>query len=156
MRCVLLCMLEAMEGVLGLLEILEVPEVLEGDALCATLYTGGCRGTRGGALCATPYAGDCGESAPFTGGVRDAGGAGVDALCPAGYMLEVMDGVLCLQEILEGLEMLEAPEAMCCVLFCMLDAVEDALCFLAVLEALEVICLGYSVCWRLWSVSSVC
>ncbi len=40
MRRVLLCILEAVEGELYLLE------VLEGDALCATLYAGGCCGAQ--------------------------------------------------------------------------------------------------------------
>ena len=95
-RCVLLCILEAVEGGLHLLEmlgalevpeimccvllyLLEVPEVMRsvllcmledvgGDALCAALYTGGCRGwlrllaggvggAGGDALCATLCAG---------------------------------------------------------------------------------------------------
>ena len=33
-RCVLLCMLEAVEGVLGLLEVLDMPEVIRCVLLC--------------------------------------------------------------------------------------------------------------------------
>jgi len=39
MRCVLLCILEAVKGAISLLESLEVPEVMR---LCATLCAGGC------------------------------------------------------------------------------------------------------------------
>ncbi len=38
-------------------------------------------------------------------------------------MLEAVEGVLCL------LEVLEVPDAMCCVLLCMLEAVEDGFSF---------------------------
>ena len=44
MRCVLLCMLEAVERGLYLLEVMEVTEVVEalvGDAPCAALYARG-------------------------------------------------------------------------------------------------------------------
>jgi len=41
MRCVLLCMLEAVEGGFYLQEASEVLEVLGGDAPCAALYAGG-------------------------------------------------------------------------------------------------------------------
>ncbi len=93
MRCVLFCMLDAldvMRCVLCMPEDVEgglsLPELLEGaggDTPCATLYTGGCGGQAlfaggagGDALCATLYAGGFGGYALFAGGV---GGAGCDA-----------------------------------------------------------------------------
>jgi hypothetical protein len=105
-RCVLPCMLEAVEGRLCLLEgMLCLPEDVGGtgdDALCTALYVEGCRrwalfiegvgvsvGTGGDTLCAALYAGDCGECAL----------------------------------LLEMSEVLELPEVMHCVLFCVLEAV---------------------------------
>ena len=72
MRVALLCMLEAVKGGLCLLEALKVPEVIR---CVTTLYAGGARGD---ALCATLYAGGCVEGA---GGVEGARGAGGNALC---------------------------------------------------------------------------
>ena len=58
-----------------------------GDAVCATLYTGGCRrwalisgGAGGDALYTTLYAGSYGRWTLFAGGVEGAGRAGGDAL----------------------------------------------------------------------------
>jgi len=73
MRCVLLCILEAVDGAVCLLDALEVPEVMR---LCVTLRAGG---TGGDAPCATLYAGGCGGRALFA---RDTGG---DTLCAALY-----------------------------------------------------------------------
>jgi len=85
-HCVLLCMLEAVDGglcLLGALEVVEVPKVMrgvlrwmleavEGRALFA--------GDAGDMPCATLYAGGCGLWVLFAGGV---GGDGGDAPCAA-------------------------------------------------------------------------
>jgi len=62
-RCVLLCVLEAVEGRLCLLEVVGGAGGTAGDALCATLYTRGCGGwtlftggAGGDAPCAALYA----------------------------------------------------------------------------------------------------
>ena len=70
MRCMLLCVLKAVEGGLYLLEALEVPEVMRRVLLCmleGELYllevlggVGDARGAGGDALCAILYAGGCG------------------------------------------------------------------------------------------------
>jgi len=54
MCCVLLRVLEAVEGVLCLLENVGGTEGVGGDAMCASPYAGG------DALCATLYSGGCG------------------------------------------------------------------------------------------------
>jgi len=77
-----------------------------GDALCATLYAGGCR-----------------RWALF------AGGAGVlEAMrgVPL-FILEAVEGELCLSDVLEVLE------AMNRVLLCLLEAAESEFCLLEVL-----------------------
>src|SRR5436190_6169165 len=102
---------------------------------------------------------------------KDAGGYARWATVEGEFgSLEVMCCVL--PRILEGgiclLEMLEVPEAMCCVLLCILEVMEAMrcmlLCMLEVLEVPEMMCcvllftlevLGVcavccSVCWRLW------
>jgi len=65
-RCVLLCMLEAVEGKLCFLEVLEGVGGAGGDAVCAALYARGCRGyvlfaggATGDAPCAALYAEGC-------------------------------------------------------------------------------------------------
>ena len=100
MRYVLLCILEAVEGV-----------------HCLPEGVGGVGGTGGDTLCATPYAGGCGRCAVFAGGV---GGAGGDVLC-ALCMLEAVECRLRL------LEVLEVPEVTRCVLFCMLEVMRRVL-----------------------------
>ena len=74
------------------------------DALCATLYTGGCGGCApcagSDALCATPYARGCGGCTLLLE-VPEV------MCCVRLRMLEAVEGVLCL---------LEAPEVMRCVL----------------------------------------
>jgi hypothetical protein len=50
------------------------------------------------------------------------------------YMLEAVEGELCLLEVLEVLDMLEVIR---CVLLRMLEAVDGGLCLLEVLEVLE-------------------
>ncbi len=42
-------------------------------------------------------------------------------------MLEAVEGVICLREVSEVLQVLEVSEAMRCVLFCMLEAVGGGL-----------------------------
>ncbi len=54
------------------------------------------------------------------------------------YMLDVVEGELCLLEVLE---------VMRCVLLFMLEVSE-------VPEVMRYVC--YSVCWRVWTVGSVC
>src|SRR6266480_1801325 len=76
MRCVLLCMLEVVEGVLYLLEDVGGAG---GDALCTTLYSGG-----------------CGGFALFAGGV---GGAGDDALCATPFARGCRGCALCARGI---------------------------------------------------------
>ena len=66
MRRVLLCMLEAVEGELCLLEVPEVQEAMRSVLLCiqeaveVSNFAGGVGGAGGDALCATLYAGGCG------------------------------------------------------------------------------------------------
>jgi len=113
---------------------------------------GGAEGGGGDALCATLYAKGYGGCAPFAGRAGDAGGV---AMCAAQYaggsggcalllevpkvpevpgaircvllrVLEVMEGALCV------LELLEVPEVIRCVLLCMLEDVEGVLCLLEV------------------------
>jgi len=128
-RCVLLCMLEGLEGELCLLEVLEVIRCVllcslgvaggvAGDTLCATLYAGGtgeyvlfAGGCRGWAL----IAGGC-------GGVGGTGGVGGDALCAILYAGGCGGYAL----FMEASEVLEAS------------------------EALEVYAMCYSVRWRAW------
>ncbi len=103
-RCVLLCILEAVEGGLCLLEVLEaseamrcvllcmpeVPEVMRCVILCmleaGLCFAGGVGGAGSDALCATLYAGGAGGGgalALFAGGV---GGTGSDAPCATRYV----------------------------------------------------------------------
>jgi len=73
MRCVLLCVLEAVEGELCfVLEVIPCVlfctlEAAEGELCLLEVLEGtrGVGGAGGDALCATPYAGDCGECALF-------------------------------------------------------------------------------------------
>ncbi len=73
MCCVLLCMLEVVEGRLCLLEVLEVAEVMCCVLLCMLEAVEGARGGGGDMLYATLLA----------GGV---GGVGGDAMCDAPYV----------------------------------------------------------------------
>ena len=57
MRCVLLCILEAVESGLCLLEVLEVPEVMCFVSLCMLEVVEGARGSGGDVLYATLFAG---------------------------------------------------------------------------------------------------
>ena len=109
MRCELLCILEAVEGGLCVLEVLEVPGVLE--AMRCVL------------LCVLETV--------------------EDELCLL-EELEVMRCVLlCILEAVEmgfvyrmssRSEVLEVPEVICCLLLCKLEAVEGGRCLLEVLE----------------------
>src|SRR6266480_1943302 len=62
-------------------------------------------------------------------------------------LLEAVEGELCLPDELEVPEVLEALEAVRCVLLCILEAVEDGLC----LPECDAPC-AFSVCWRRWGV----
>ena len=75
-----------------------------------------------------------------------AGGDALSVLC----RLEAVDGRLCLQDVLELLELLEAMRV---VLLCILEVAEGELCLL---EVPEVIRCMLSVRWRLWRVGFVC
>jgi len=58
--------------------------------------------------------------------------------CVLLWMLEAVEGGLCLLEVLEWLEVLEAMRH---VMLCMLDAVEGELCLLEVLEVMSCVLL---------------
>jgi len=71
MRCMLLCMLEAVEGEICLLEVeaircslLYILEAME-DGLCLMEAVGGAACAEGDARCVTLYAGGCGWCALF-------------------------------------------------------------------------------------------
>ncbi len=174
MRCVLLCILEIVEGGLCLLEAPKVPEAMR---LCATLCAGGCGragDAEGDALCAALYTGGCGGCALFAGG---AGGARGDALAyySVCWRLWTVGSVcwtcwgnapcalpLCMLEAVEGgFCLLEMPEIRCMIL-CMLEAADGGFCLLEVIQwRVGFVCEGvggvrgagvdtlcYSVCWR--------
>src|SRR6266480_3269203 len=144
-----------------------------GDAPCAALFAGGVRGAGdvgGDAPCAVLDAGGCGGCALFAGGVGGAGGAGGDALyatlyaggcggwdlCAGGVGgTEVPEGggdAVC--AALEGeLCLLEAPEAMRCMLLCILEAVEGWICVREVLEVWSCRRAEVMRCMRLWRVA---
>ena len=119
MRCVLLCMLEAVEGRLCLLEVLAMPDVLDAPDVTRGVLLCMFEAVEGG-LCllevlevmryvlGTLYSGRCGGWALFAEGVGRAGVMRAVRFCT----LEAVDGMLCL---LEGMR---------CVLHCMLETVE--------------------------------
>src|SRR5947207_862437 len=148
MRCVLLCMLKVVEGVLCLLEVPKVPavmhyvllrvqEVVEGSLrLLEVLEVMRCvllcilEAVEGG-LC-------------LLEGVGEMGGVGGGAVCvvACGGVCDgwvVWGALLGMLEVVEGvLYLLEVPETLC-MLLCMLEAVEGGLCLLDALDALGVL-----------------
>ena len=108
MRCVLLSMLEAVEGVLC---------SVGGRRRCAR----GARGAGGDAQCAALYAGSCGGQALLLE-VPEV------IRCVLLCILEAVEGELCL---------LEELEATLCMLLCMPEVVEGRLCSLEALEVMR-------------------
>ncbi len=89
-------------------------------------------------MCAALYAEGCRQRALFTeraGDVGGAVGAGEDALCVLPCMLEVVEGALCLLNVLEVLRC--RSDTLCATLYA--GGPEGELCLLEVMEALELL-----------------
>src|SRR6266480_2450927 len=110
-----------------------VSSVAGGDALCATLYTGGVASFAGrDTLCAILYARGRGGWALFAEVLELLEVRRRLLLC----MLEAVRDELCLLEVLE---VSEVTELIRCVLLCTLEAVEGRLCLPEVMDALELL-----------------